>query len=255
VSTGPGTAARLDGVEVKLTLAGDRVDQAVQALQLAPDRPRWRIHFGEDVTAAVGPTTPLLDLGVVLRARRRPGEPDDTTIKLRPCRRSQLGGPWPTATKGDGWELKLEADWAGEQRVLAVSLTADQPGDVIADVAEDGAPVRSLFLDEQLDFLRECCDARIDLDALTLLPPVTATRWKEVRTAPAGLEVRAERWTVDHLDFLELSVVADPGDAPAAQRALHGFVGSLGLAVDPHQEPKTRQVLAHLVSAAALPAG
>jgi hypothetical protein len=60
---------------------------------------------------------------------------------------------------------------------------------------------------------------------------------------------------VDHLDFLELSVVADPGDALRAQRALHGFVGSLGLAVDPHQEPKTRQVVEHLVRATVLPAG
>jgi hypothetical protein len=254
MSNDPGTAPRLDDVEIKLTLAGDQVDQAVETLELAPDRPTWQIYFCEDVTAAVGPTTPLLDLGVVLRARRRPGEPDDTTIKLRPCRRSQLSGPWPTATKGDGWELKVEADWAGEQRVLAVSMTADRPGHVITDAA-DGAPVRSLFLDDQLDFLHDCCDARIDLDALTLLPPVTARRWKEVQTAPAELGVRAERWTVDDLDFLELSIVADPGDALRRQRALAGFVGSLGLTVPPVTETKTRQVLQHLVGAAHLVAG
>jgi len=141
----------------------------------------------------------------------------------------------------------VEADWAGEHRVLAGSLTADRPGDVITGVAEDGAGVRSLFLDDQVDFLRECCDARVNLDALTLLPPVTATRWKRVGAAPAELAVRAERWTVDDLDFLELSVVADPGDALRTQRALTGFVGSLGLTVPPVQETKTRQVLEHLV--------
>src|SRR3712207_8960587 len=59
---------------------------AVETLGLASEGPTWQIYFCEDVTAAVGPTTPLLDLGVVLRARRRPGEPDDATIKLRPCR-------------------------------------------------------------------------------------------------------------------------------------------------------------------------
>jgi hypothetical protein len=168
MSTGEKTAKRLDGVEVKLTLAGDQAGQAVQTLEL-PDQPAWRIHFCEDVTEAVRASPPLLDLGVVLRARRRPGEPDDTTIKLRPCRRSQLTGPWPTATKGTGWKLEVEADWAGDQRVLAVSMTADRPGHVIA-AAADGAPVRSLFVDDQLDFLRDCCDARVDLDALTLLP-------------------------------------------------------------------------------------
>jgi hypothetical protein len=246
MSTGDRAATRLDGVEVKLTLAGDQVDQAVQTLELPPDRPAWRIHFCEDVTEAVRTGPPLLDLGVVLRARRRPGEPDDTTIKLRPCRRSQLTGRWPTATKGNGWELEVQADWAGDHRVLAVSMTADRPGDVIAGVA-DGAPVRSLFVDDQLDFLRDCHDARINLDALTLLPPVTARRWKRVAAAPTGLEVRAERWTVDDLDFLELSVVAEPGDALRAQQALTGFVDSLGLAVEPLQTTKTRQVLEHLV--------
>jgi hypothetical protein len=254
MSTDPGTAMRLDGVEIKLTLAGDRVDQAVETLELAPDRPTWQIYFCEDITAAVGPTTPLLNLGVVLRARRRPGEPDDTTIKLRPCRRSQLTGPWPTATKGNGWELEVEADWAGDKRVLAVSMTADRPGDVIA-AAADGAPVRSLFLDDQLDFLHDCCDARVNLDTLTVLPPVTARRWKQVETAPTGLGVRAERWTVDDLDFLELSVVADPGDALRRQRALAGFVGSLGLTVPPVMETKTRLVLEHLVEAAQLVVG
>ena len=79
---------RLDSVEIKLTLAGDEVDLAVQALHLPPDQPVWQIHFCEDVTEAIGTTTPLLDLGVVLRARRRPGERDDTTVKLRPCRGS-----------------------------------------------------------------------------------------------------------------------------------------------------------------------
>ncbi len=133
-------------------------------------------------------------------------------------------------------------------------MTADRPGDVIAAVA-DGAPVRSLFVDDQRDFLRDCCDARVDLDALTLLPPVTARRWKRVAAAPAELEVRAERWTVDDLDFLEFSVVAAPGEALRRQQALTGFVGDLGLAVEPMQTTKTRRVLEHLIGTTAGVAG
>ena len=60
----------------------------------------------------------------------------------------------------------------------------------------------------------------------------------------------AERWTVGDLDFLELSVVADPGDALRTQQALTAFVGDQGFAVEPEQQTKTRQVLEHLVRAA-----
>jgi hypothetical protein len=44
------------------------------------------------------------------------------------------------------------------------------------------------------------------------------------RGAPPKLEVRAERWTVDDLDFLELSVVADIEDARKKQAGLAEYV-------------------------------
>jgi hypothetical protein len=76
---------------------------------------------------------------------------------------------------------------------------------------------------------------------------VTATRWASVESVPAGLDVRAERWTVGKLDFLELSTVAGVGEAQATQDLLVGFVRSRGIDAPPGQETKTRQVLQHLV--------
>ena len=64
---------RLDSVEIKATIGRDQVDDAVEKLNLEPDRPPWSIYFCEDVVAAVSTGTPLLDAGVVLRARKRPG--------------------------------------------------------------------------------------------------------------------------------------------------------------------------------------
>ena len=49
------------------------------------------------------------------------------------------------------------------------------------------------------------------------------------------------------LDFLELSVVADIGDAQAKQATLLRHIQSLDLAVEEDQESKTRQVLEYLV--------
>lgn len=72
-----------------------------------------------------------------------------------------------------------------------------------------------------------------------MLPSVTATRWDTVEGAPDELAVRAERWTVDHLDFLELSTIADLDEARSRQSALADYVHSLALAVDQDPASKT----------------
>ncbi|MGK5110695.1 MULTISPECIES: hypothetical protein [unclassified Geodermatophilus] len=246
---------RFDGVEIKVTLGGKQTGPAVQALDL-PSVDPWQIWFWEDVTPGSGPGTPLLDLGVILRARDRDGD-DDATIKLRPCRRSQLTDHWLAAKKGetddgDKWELKVEADWSGDRRLLAASHTYERPGALIREAGGGDRPVAELFTREQLDFLRDCAGTAVNLATLTALPPVTATRWKKVAEAPAELGLRAERWTVGDLDFLEFSVVADLAEARRTQAALTDFVRSLPLPADPGAKPesKTRQVLEHLVARA-----
>jgi hypothetical protein len=243
-----GGTLRLDQIEIKVNLSGDQTQAAVDRLELpAVDQP-WQIYFCEDVAPGVSPATPLKEVGVILRARHKPGKQDDSTVKLRPVRRSQLTDDWLEAEKGDGWEVKVEGDWAGEGRVLAVSHTADRPDDVLADAAERRRPPSSFFTKQQEAFLRDCSSAAVNLKALTVLPPVIATRWDSVEKAPGQLGVRAERWTVDDLDFLELSTVAkQPGEADSRQSALLDYVHSLGLAVDSNPESKTDRVLKHLV--------
>jgi hypothetical protein len=238
---------RLDGVEIKATIAGDATPQAIRALGLPAGKPPWDIYFCEDVTVGLAAATPLLDAGVVLRARAKPGGKDDTTTKLRPCRRSQLTDHWLAAGKDDDWEFKVEADWAGSRRALAASLTADRRNGIVAAVGRGERPVEDLFIDEQLAYLRDCAGIAINLATLTVLPPVTATRWGSVEGTPGGLDLRAERWTVEDLDFLELSAVVPVDEAPAALRQLAGFVESLDVGAPPDQETKTRQVLQHLV--------
>ena len=86
----------------------------------------------------------------------------------------------------------------------------------------------------------------INLDALTLLPLVAATRWKKVRVGSVR-DVVVERWTIDDLDFLELSIRSDTvADAPAAQQELERAVGALNLQPDNDDQSKTERVLAHL---------
>jgi hypothetical protein len=237
---------RIDGAEIKVTFADGQVEDAIRALELPAAPPPWQIYFCEDLTEGVSPATPLLDAGVILRARDKAGS-SDTTVKLRPCRRSQLTDSWLAMKKDGDQELKLEADWAGDRRLLAASLSADRRGDLVARGVREGREVTGLFTAEQRDFLRDCASIRVNLATLTVLPGITAVRWKTVEAAPPGLDLRAERWTVGGLDFLELSTVAGIDEAPARQAALADYVRSLGVPVGADQEAKTGQVLRVLV--------
>jgi hypothetical protein len=236
---------RLDGVEIKLSFVGAQVDAAVDALGLGRGGQPREIGFLEDAT--VGMALPLFRHGIVLRVRQVEDGADDATVKLRPCRWSQLTERWLAAEEGDGWKLKKEQDWAGRRRVLAVSCGSDLPRGRIAAVRDRAEPVRRLFGDGQERFLADCAGMRINLDALTLLPPVAATRWEDVRVADVE-GVVAERWTVDQLDFLELSIRPDTVEqALPAQQRFEQAVRALHLEPDDESTSKTERVLAHLL--------
>jgi hypothetical protein len=238
-----------ESVEVKVTTS-TQVDQAVSALELGPGK-RWEILFCEDVTAAVTPSTPLLELGVILRARRKSASKGDSTIKLRPCRWSQLDADFAENAEADGAELKIEADWAGPRRSLAASMTADWDDGRLDRVRAGELPPAALFSKRQESFLARCGGGRVNLGVVTALRSFEAVRW-DAFPATVGhveLSIRAERWTLTaERDFLELSIVSDVDSAAGAQAALDSFATSRGLPVDPTSENKTRRVLDFLVA-------
>jgi hypothetical protein len=241
----PRSLTATDAVEIKVTVGDDQVGRALEALRLdprAPDR-RRRIGFVEDLRPGGG-ALPLLDAGVILRVRENAGDDDDSTAKLRPVESAQLRGEWRTSGK-----LRVEADWAGTRHVLAASFETDRREGRIAAVWAGDEPVRKLFDDDQESFLADCATVSVDLDALTLLDPIDAARWDNVRVPGVDTRVVAERWIVGDLDFLELSIrAADVREAASAQPALERGVADLGIAVPPEQETKTRRVLAYLAT-------
>ncbi|MBU2664020.1 hypothetical protein KOI35_11015 [Actinoplanes bogorensis] len=242
---------RFDGVEVKVSLDG----KAAETLNL-PDVDPWKIYFLEDVTTGLGAGTPLQDRQLILRARQKTRGKDDVTVKFRPGRRSQFTDAWlgtTTTTNGSlESEFKVEADWAGDRRTLAVSLTADRPKDLVAGVAAGERSIRALFTDDQKRLIETCAGFPVNLEVLTVLPAVAARRWPTFAVSEPGrppLDVRAERWTVGDLDFLELSIAVALDVAEEAQKALLAFVAHRGLQVAEGQA-KTSQVLALLVDQA-----
>ena len=246
---------RLDGVEVKVNVDADQTQAAVLVLDL-PDVPPWQIFFVEDVAAGLIFSTPLLDQHLIIRARQKADGPDDVTVKLRPARRSQLGSRWLGMKKtkdGDlGSELKVEEDWAAGRRSLGISLTAQRPDGLVAAAVDEGGVPRLLTRD-QCQLIDQCAGTQVNLDVLSLLPPVSAMRWPPFTVpGPGGeaLKVRAERWTIPSLDFLELSIAVDVDKAEASQKALEDFVAGKGLQAATG-EAKTSQVMQLLVASAA----
>jgi hypothetical protein len=243
---------RPDTVEIKVTLTGANVGKAITTLGLIDGR-EWNILFCEDVTTGVAPLTPLLDIGVVLRVRKKSGTKGDSTVKLRPCRWSQLSKDFFTNRKNGPTELKIEADWAGPKRTLAASVTTDWDDNRAAAV-RPGGPAAGLFDEEQLRFLQQCGNGAVNLKGLVALGAITATRWQEFTANVDGpdLSVRAERWVIDDaIDFLELSIVSDLGQAERDQAALQYFLAKNSLTMEQNQENKTQRVLSYLVAQAA----
>jgi hypothetical protein len=246
---------RLDGVEVKVNVDAVQTQAAVQVLGLQ-DQPTWKIFFIEDVTTGLISSTPLLDQHLIIRARQKAKGADDVTVKFRPGRRSQLSTRWLDLEEtevGDlKTEFKVEEDWAVLRRSLGISLTAERPEGVVA-AAVDAGHISALLTKDQRELIDECADARVNLDVLSPLPAVTAMRFPTFTVpGPGGdpLKVRAERWTVHPLDFLELSIAVDVDVAEASQRALEEFVVGNGLRAAAG-EAKTSQVMQLLVAAAA----
>jgi phosphoglycolate phosphatase-like HAD superfamily hydrolase len=238
---------RHDGVEVKVTYEGDQLADAMDVLDLDDDS-SLTIWFYDDITPGV--RSPLLDAGVVIRVRDR-GDDSDATVKLRPCRASQLVDPWPTTEATDALEFGVEEDWAGERRVLAASARAPLTPAEVARVRALQPPPAGLLSAQQIDYLADCAPIRVNTAGVAALGPIEANRWKSVdNDGLRDLDVRAERWRVPGLEFLELSIkVKEHENAEAAQRALESTLTALGLPPIRSQDTKTRRVLERLAFA------
>lgn len=245
----PEPAARLDAVEIKTTVTAADAGRALDLLELLGDAVRRRIYFCEGLGAQlVAGALPLLTSGVILRLRETE-EADDSTVKLRPCRRSRLSARW-LAFRSRGQEaFRLEADWSGARRTLAASLVARHDRGHVDDIMTGRRTVRSIFSDSQRQFLTDCADELVDFEALTVLGPVSALRWPRLRWQ--GYDVVAEQWTLPGddahaLDFLELSLRVEPQGAEIVQVSFDALLRRHDIDLEAVERPKTQLMVEHL---------
>lgn len=234
---------KLDGVEIKVTVAGGQVPEAVERLDLG-DASRLTIWFYDRTTPRR--RLSLFAAGVVIRVRSDDdGRDGDSTVKLRPCPPGRLTGRWLVGFEEDGLKYRLEEDWAGDRHVLAASLQADLTRQQLAQVTDRTTLPADLLTGAHGELLADCGpDVPVTPSELTRLGPIDATRWKKVREPGFGaLDARAERWVVGGLDFLEVSIKVQEGEAEAAGQQLWDAMAGTRLSLDPSQEAKTSRVL------------
>lgn len=244
-------STRLDAVEIKVSIGSGGTNRAIDTLDLRPDRGEIRrIYFceaGGDAPFSGAPALALFSRGIILRLRDKEtaGEAD-STVKFRPFEPALLSDRWRRTHKVDGGELRVEGDWTGSTHNTAASLVVEQQRDDLAAVAIGKRPLTKLFSPEQRDFLAEHASPVVDLNPLRVLGPIDAVKWEP---EPHGFsrDLVVERWSVDELEFLELSVRTDePDEAEQVQAELDRFLRKRDLLLGVVQETKTRTVLEYL---------
>jgi len=241
-------------IEIKVNVEG-AVPEALTALGLSGKEPVTRqIWFADDHDGVLSGDLPLLGRGVIIRFRSG-DDPDDLTVKLRPCDQRHLIGRWERSFGGEGFDYRVEGDWAGTRHSLAASaVNKHGPGALLGAVGDDAEPAGALD-PEQREFLEQCVHPTARVDRLIALGPIAATKWSEQAVGTVE-KVNVERWAVGELDLLELSIRVKPKDrehvkdfesrATQKQRDLHAAVQAVGVEIAERAENKTQLVMTTL---------
>jgi hypothetical protein len=176
--------------------------------------------------------TPALDLdsaGLVVRARRTQGKPDDSVVKLRPVVPSELA-----AEVREHKSFGVEVDALPGGYVCSGSFKGELGANVVRPIITEGGKLSELFDKHQRAFYAEHAPEGIGLDDLSL------------KFSPGGYERRlvAEVWLYpDGSRILELSTKCKPGEAFQVAAETRAFLAERGVDLFGEQQTKTRTAL------------
>jgi len=220
-----------DSVELKLTIPDAERRATIEALGLdALDAHLRQVFFFE---------TPGLDLngaGLVVRARRSQGRPDDSVVKLRPVVPAELP---PELRAEDLFGVEVDAMPGGF--VCSASFKGETRG--VKEAAAGERPIGKLFSGEQRAFYAEHAPEGIALDDLTVMGPITVLKLK---TSPEGYarKLVGELWFYpDGSRILELSTKCKPQEAFDVAARTRAYLAGRGVDLGGEQETKTRTAL------------
>jgi hypothetical protein len=220
-------------VELKLTVPETSYRSTALALGLDPLQAQLRQVVFFDT-----PDLALNKRGVVVRARRSQGGPDDTVVKLRPVVPDDLPGKLRKLP-----EFGVEVDALPGGYVCSASFKAKLEKERVRSVTLGERPISSLFSAGQRKFYAAHAPEGIELDQLSPLGPLTALKLK---FAPKGFgrPLVVELWLYpDGSRILELSTKCRPADALQAAADAEAYLSARGVDFTAEQATKTTTAL------------
>ncbi len=219
-------------VELKITVKSNQIDKARAGLKLVASQAERREVFFYDTHELA-----LFERGVILRARKKLGAKDDSTVKLRPLTAGEVEKSWFAM---DGF--KCEVDSFGNKSVESCSLTSPQDSGEIDEVRAGGRAIKKLYAATQELFLADYAETPA-WNELEVLGPVAVQAWQLHRSEVAS-DVNVELWTLpDGARVLEVSTRASVKAATARLAELTALLKKLGLDASGAQETKTKAAL------------
>lgn len=225
-------------VELKLTVPEGSYRSTAIALGLDPLDAQVRQVFFFD--------TPNLDLnkkGVVVRARRSQGGPDDTVVKLRPVVPNDL--PEELRALPD---FGVEVDVVPGGHVCSASFKAKLIKNHVRATALGQRPISQLFSAGQRDFYAAHAPEGLELDQLSVLGPLNVLKLK-FTPEDFGRKVAVELWLYpDGSRILELSTKCRPDESFQVSAEAKAYLGDRGVDLYGEQAMKTSSALSYFVA-------
>jgi len=229
-----------DSVELKLTIPEEARFSTLTALGIDPLDAHLRQVFFFDT-----PDLSLDAAGVVTRARRTQGRPDDSVVKLRPVEPGDLD---PELRSAEGFGVEVDAMPGGYVCSASYKGKLSKPH-VKAAVAGD-APLHKLFSEEQRAFFAANAPDGLEPDDLTVLGPVTVAKLR-FNPEELGRKLVVELWFYpDGTRILELSTKCPPSEAFQVAAEARAYLTGRGIDLSGEQQTKTRTALEFFAGAA-----
>jgi len=176
--------------------------------------------------------------GLVTRARRSQGRPDDSVVKLRPVVPSDL----PDDLRANDL-FGVEVDAMPGGFVCSGSFKGRLKAGRVKEAIAGDRPLRKLFSKQQRSFWAEHAPAGLDFDQLSVLGPVTVLKLKYRPEEYEGKLV-AELWFYpDGSRILELSTKCKPSEAFDVAARTRAYLSERGVNLSGEQQTKTRTAL------------
>ena len=233
-------AKKADSIELKLTVPEQDHRSTIRALEMDPLDAQIRQVFFFDT-----PELTLNAQGVVVRARRVQGRGNDSIVKLRPVKPDDLPGEFRRSPN-----MVVEIDAMPGGYVCSGSMRNDLKPTAVRATIDGDKPIRSLFSKEQRAFFKRYAPEGSDLDALTVLGPITLLKLR-FEPKELGRKLVAELWFYpDGSRILELSTKSAPGAAIQAATETRLYLQGRGVDLTGDQQTKTKTALEYFAAPA-----